>query len=59
MDELSINRMLKESKLELDELKIKYMKTPTKQLKFDLNLKMVEVGLLKIKLKNIRRRDAE
>lgn len=59
MDELSIRRMLKESEKELQEVKLKYIKNPTKQLKFDLNLKSVEVGLLKIKLKNIKRKGTD
>lgn len=59
MNELSIRRMLKESEKELQEVKLKYIKNPTKQLKFDLNLKSVEVGLLKIKLKNIKRRGTD
>ena len=59
MDELSIRRMLKESEKELQEVKLKYIKNPTKQLKFDLNIKSVEVGLLKIKLKNIKRRGTD
>ena len=59
MDELNIRRMLKESEKELQEVKLKYIKNPTKQVKFDLNLKSVEVGLLKIKLKNIKRRGTD
>ena len=59
MDELSIRRMLKESSSELKLIQVKYLKNPTKQLKFDLNLKSVEVALLKIKLKNIKRRGTD
>lgn len=59
MDELSIRRMLKESSSELKVIQVKYLKNPTKQLKFDLNLKSVEVALLKIKLKNIKRRGTD
>lgn len=56
MDELTIRRMLKESKKELSVLKNKYEASPTKQLKFDLNIKVVEVGLLNVKLRNIKKR---
>lgn len=56
MDELTIRRMLKESKKELSVLKNKYESSPTKQLKFDLNIKVVEVGLLNVKLRNIKKR---
>ncbi|WP_300855468.1 hypothetical protein [uncultured Clostridium sp.] len=59
MDELFIRRILKESNKELKEIQIKYLKRPTKQLKFDLNLKSVEVALLKIKLKNIKSRGTD
>lgn len=59
MDELFIRRMLKESNKELKEIQIKYLKRATKQLKFDLNLKSVEVALLKIKLKNIKSRGTD
>lgn len=59
MDELSIRRILKESSSELKLIQVKYLKNPTKQLKFDLNLKSVEVALLKIKLKNIKRRGTD
>lgn len=59
MDQLSIRRMLKESNSELKLIQVKYLKNPTKQLKFDLNLKSVEVALLKIKLKNIKRRGTD
>lgn len=59
MDELCIRRILKESNKELKEIQSKYLKSPTKQLKFDLNLKSVEVALLKIKLKNIKSRGTD
>ncbi|WP_291548062.1 hypothetical protein [Clostridium sp. HMP27] len=55
MDEFTIRRMLKKSEKELKELKCKFKTNPSKQIKFDLNLKQVEVALLKIKLKNIKR----
>lgn len=59
MDELSIRRMLRGSTKELKEMQLKYLKSSTKQLKFDLNLKSVEVALLKIKLKNIKNRGTD
>ena len=58
MDELTVRRMLKESRQELSVLQTKYKIQPSKQLKFDLNVKSVEVALLNVKLKNIKRRGA-
>jgi hypothetical protein len=56
MDEFTVIKMIKESKQELNVLKNKHMAAPTKQTKFDLDLKSVGIALLNVKLKNIRRR---
>jgi hypothetical protein len=56
VDELTVRRMLKESKQELNIIQAKYKVNPSKQLRVDLNFKVIEVGLLNVKLKNIKSR---
>lgn len=56
IDEITLRIMIKESTKELKLIRKEYLNNPTEQLRFDLKLKVLEVGLLKIKLKNIRQK---
>lgn len=57
--ELEVRRMLKQAKVEYAEMEKQYLDNPTRQGKFDLTLKVLEVRFFEAKIKNMKRRAKE
>lgn len=55
MAELEARRWLKQVKQEYEEMEVQYIQNPTKQGKFDLTLKVLEVRFAEAKVKNMKR----
>jgi hypothetical protein len=58
MTELETRRWLKRAKQECKEMEERCIQEPTRQLKFDLTLKVMEIRFAEAKIKNMKR-DAE
>lgn len=55
MAELEARRWLKQVKQEYEDMEAQYIQNPTKQGKFDLTLKVLEVRFAEAKVKNMKR----
>jgi hypothetical protein len=56
LDELAVHRWIKESKQELSQLRKEYEEKKTKELRFLVKLKQIEVKLAELKLINMKKR---
>lgn len=55
MTELEARRWRKQAKKEYDESEVEHIEEPTRQSKFDLTLKMLEVRFAEAKVRNMKR----